>query len=133
MENPIFIIAFSILLIMILNKIRITRTDKENSDIKRQDNDELVITGYMDKLRKFHNGLSDIEILNKATIEFRSLFENALERLKYDKNNVDEVFNIQVFFDLSNKDILISKATAKTEVGERVLEYMNDTLGLIKE
>jgi len=136
MQNPIFIIAFSILLIMILSKIRIIRVDKEKSDIERyetDDNDQLIITGYMDKLRKFHNGLSDIEILNKATIEFRSLFEKALERLKYDKNKVDEVFDIQVFFDLSNKNILISKASAKTEMGEQVLEYMNKTLGLIKE
>lgn len=135
--NPIFIVMICILLVMILRRIRIVRVNQTPSDIDRHtgtnDNGELVITGYMDILRKHFPGMSDIEILNQSEDDFRHIFEGALDVFAEDKNKIDELFNIQVFFDLSDKNLMVSKATPKTERGEEILEFMGKTLDKAKK
>jgi hypothetical protein len=136
--NPMMILAICIILLMILSRIRIVRVpNPKHTDIEKHQNSanngELIITGYLDILRKSYTDLSDIEILNKSDKDFRNLFETTLEHFGIEKSKLDEILTIQVFYDLSNNNLVVSKAVAKNEIGEQILEYLGKILDKAKK
>jgi len=136
--NPhLMTVLICITLLMVLSRIRIVRVPKPLSDIDKHtgngENAELVITGYMDKLREVYVDKTDIEILNKSHEDFHSIFDEAVRVYMEDKVKVDDILNVQVFFDWTDKNLLVSKATAKTKDGEKIIEYMNLALSKAKK
>jgi len=62
--NPhLMTVLFCIVLLTVLSRIRIVRVPAKKSDIERHEgngeNAELIITGYMDKLREVYIGKTD--------------------------------------------------------------------------